>query len=659
MKAYQLKIIVKKTKPPVWRRVFIPAGITFSRLGFLINEIYELEYQQNFQFEFFGCKVQLEEQREGKVFQPSYAYDLQEASNTYIDDYFDIEKACSYYLGNNAFRIEIEGVKDTDNPLQLIKLKSEFNENERIQKKINDKLKKIEIITAVEKHFDTLHNLYQSEITKIYRSEQPISEPDNVKKSANHILSDMGEMLSRFFESNKEKEDLFEKAKTDEDSRKTLFNEIENEVCDIFLDLEEEVRVNYDMDNISYANNSNIYLRDTLLSYPKEELKYMARMFNLRKYSTMTIATLAEKIADEMLSESVMKDKFSLYTDEQILAFEYAIEQNKEFIPSEDIRDDLYRVLEDDYVYLTNKRMIGVPVDVIEAYQKINTEEFHKSRKQKVWLVDCMDMVAKLYAVAPIEILIKMYQKRKGYRLSKEQILQLCDTISEDDSLCVIHDNRVMDYVLYEHDMYLDIERRQRDKEFYIPSSEEVQDYVRNFYPSKESSYQRLLSFFEHKMSSKIADPEDCVINIYNMISMGNDIHDVMDYVNEEVMVFGSEEEIHQFVEMMMEVNNNTRMIYNRGHKPMELSTRMFRRNGKMSTIVPGSSHMAEMLMQEKDEIEFMGFNLDFDSNATEIPVTSISRDRKTIQTNIKKVYPNDPCPCGSGKKFKKCCGRQ
>ena len=22
------------------------------------------------------------------------------------------------------------------------------------------------------------------------------------------------------------------------------------------------------------------------------------------------------------------------------------------------------------------------------------------------------------------------------------------------------------------------------------------------------------------------------------------------------------------------------------------------------------------------------------------------------------KVYPNDPCPCGSGKKYKNCCGR-
>ncbi|MBQ7666782.1 MAG: SEC-C domain-containing protein, partial [Kiritimatiellae bacterium] len=25
---------------------------------------------------------------------------------------------------------------------------------------------------------------------------------------------------------------------------------------------------------------------------------------------------------------------------------------------------------------------------------------------------------------------------------------------------------------------------------------------------------------------------------------------------------------------------------------------------------------------------------------------------------NEKKIYPNDPCPCGSGKKYKKCCGQ-
>lgn len=29
------------------------------------------------------------------------------------------------------------------------------------------------------------------------------------------------------------------------------------------------------------------------------------------------------------------------------------------------------------------------------------------------------------------------------------------------------------------------------------------------------------------------------------------------------------------------------------------------------------------------------------------------------ITRTIRKVYPNDPCPCGSGKKYKKCCGRK
>lgn len=34
--------------------------------------------------------------------------------------------------------------------------------------------------------------------------------------------------------------------------------------------------------------------------------------------------------------------------------------------------------------------------------------------------------------------------------------------------------------------------------------------------------------------------------------------------------------------------------------------------------------------------------------------------DQKKSGTIVKeaKIYPNDPCPCGSGKKYKKCCGR-
>ena len=38
----------------------------------------------------------------------------------------------------------------------------------------------------------------------------------------------------------------------------------------------------------------------------------------------------------------------------------------------------------------------------------------------------------------------------------------------------------------------------------------------------------------------------------------------------------------------------------------------------------------------------------------------ALYKEQKSSTTIRKeaKIYPNDPCPCGSGKKYKKCCGR-
>lgn len=33
-------------------------------------------------------------------------------------------------------------------------------------------------------------------------------------------------------------------------------------------------------------------------------------------------------------------------------------------------------------------------------------------------------------------------------------------------------------------------------------------------------------------------------------------------------------------------------------------------------------------------------------------------KDEQIVKREGAKVYPNDPCPCGSGKKYKKCCGK-
>ena len=42
--------------------------------------------------------------------------------------------------------------------------------------------------------------------------------------------------------------------------------------------------------------------------------------------------------------------------------------------------------------------------------------------------------------------------------------------------------------------------------------------------------------------------------------------------------------------------------------------------------------------------------------------VTGTNKDDSVAKAPVKnetKIYPNDPCPCGSGKKYKQCCGRK
>lgn len=42
-----------------------------------------------------------------------------------------------------------------------------------------------------------------------------------------------------------------------------------------------------------------------------------------------------------------------------------------------------------------------------------------------------------------------------------------------------------------------------------------------------------------------------------------------------------------------------------------------------------------------------------------ELPFFSDGEESQEPVVKPKKIYPNDPCPCGSGKKYKKCCGKK
>lgn len=117
-------------------------------------------------------------------------------------------------------------------------------------------------------------------------------------------------------------------------------------------------------------------------------------------------------------------------------------------------------------------------------------------------------------------------------------------------------------------------------------------------------------------------------------------------------------DELNTILPYIMMIKNEERCWLNHGYSPEYIGMRTVKSSGK-PTIVPGSSHARKMLEEGQADIEKMGFSLDLDGDAKDIPYAIMPNGMSgQVITGTKKIYPNDPCPCGSGKKYKKCCGK-
>ena len=89
MEFYQLKIIRKGTKPPVWRRCLVPSDITFAQMAVILEEILEYTFTDKYEFEFYQEKVQVREYKEGEPKVDSSQYGSASASDTLVNSLLD------------------------------------------------------------------------------------------------------------------------------------------------------------------------------------------------------------------------------------------------------------------------------------------------------------------------------------------------------------------------------------------------------------------------------------------------------------------------------------------------------------------------------------------------------------------------------------------
>lgn len=414
-------------------------------------------------------------------------------------------------------------------------------------------------------------------------------------------------------------------------------------------------------------------LKERLADYTKEELLEQARSFEIRKCSGLRKAELIDRIAESFCTADMLRNRLSCLTKEQMQLFRKACVTPQD-VSINEIMDgiQLYRYWIGYFEDPTDK--FCVFEDVKEAFQQIDDEAFRAEQYKKGWMMKCIQFFINYYGIAPVEIIYELY-KLKVKDTVDEMIDMLWEMPVDMVESCILTMERLGmqgwpkdDPIYSEKGLFIHIPMledkefnylldRQMDKEFYIPSVQQIDEICRIGYEASSVAYKKLETFFMKKLSLTYEQAVSWCLQVWANSYEGESPAVVINKMTDANVVFDSNELVEELLGLLMPAHNNTRMKENRGHKPNELARREFA--GGMPTIIPGSTHAAAILKDAAPQLQAMGIPFDLNEGA-DIVQTTIFPNGLNGETIIseKKVYPNDPCPCGSGKKYKKCCGR-
>lgn len=155
-------------------------------------------------------------------------------------------------------------------------------------------------------------------------------------------------------------------------------------------------------------------------------------------------------------------------------------------------------------------------------------------------------------------------------------------------------------------------QQEKHDQLMYRPYSQEI---VMNM--NRRDRFHRtpeladFISYVQQTYQLSVEEIEEIVAHCMNMHQVESTLTDIVSYVG-EIISFPDVEDLKPFVMKLVDVLNNSRLWVLKGYTPKELSP-----------------------AQENAE-----------------------STKQTPVVNSEKIGRNEPCPCGSGRKYKKCCGK-
>ena len=638
----QIKAIRKGCKPPRWRRAYVPLHITFSQMAYILEVLLELPQTDRFEFEFYQEKDRLIERQKDEPLPQSYEYSYWSAKDSCVDDWLMTKTWFTFRLKEQTkhqpeYRVESEKLFDTirfstgnqgelSYPVILKEVSVKEDECWSDGKKINQILKET-CFLKVDKLTYPSFSKVQIRIQKqqgIETSPKLKSRDHLICRSTQSVIAEAADSLKQYV---LKKQNMAAAAKKSSPS--------------------------------GLVRKNTATMLEMLNSYTKADLADAAEETGCT-LNASTKPKMAFELARHLLEPEVMRGLFLSLTERELDAFESAIDK-KRFQPTDEEWEELAGAYDLNYIAEYTDGTAEVPSDAALIYKLISKNGYRTYHADARWLIECLTAFELLYVVGPVKLLFRMYKQREGSLTDYMEFQDRLKKIPSEWNPCRLIGSKLVSYGVVKDNIYMAVEQRQRDVPYYLPNEEEIREYASYGYPASENAYTKLHSFFRKELKFENVVCEELCRHAFSFFSASGMLSDYMDEIRERNIIFSTERQLETFVKIVTELNNHTRMFELKGHTPKEMMQLMpVSISGGRPTILPMTSLSAEMLKKSQRELSSMGIEIDTDSTADSVLTMALPDGSSgKMKAGIKKIYPNDPCPCGSGKKYKKCCGRK
>lgn len=271
---------------------------------------------------------------------------------------------------------------------------------------------------------------------------------------------------------------------------------------------------------------------------------------------------------------------------------------------------------------VNGRRALQIPVEILQVFREVDGAALRKQVEENTQLAGLIGGLVFYYGYVSLPTLAELLKEYTGRHYELPELVEVLSVFHEEHDTIEFREFGICDFRVDDTDHLIREQRSRSDLPHYKFSKEQLLLAGSPYHIEWTPQLKEFAEVLQEGYDLELEDVEDIVEEIWIIINNDGMPSDVLEFFQDNFEL-PTIDFAKRIAAKLMDVFNHTRMWVLKGHMPAELCS--VRDVEGLSTFTT---------VQDKFSPK----------------VVSI--------TTGKAVGRNDPCPCCSGKKFKKCCGK-